>query len=173
VPTHAPPAGPDASGSARSARLVASGILLSRIAGLFREKLLGHYFGTTLWGSAFRAGLRLPNILQNMLGEGTLSASFIPVYSALLARGEKEAAGRVAGAIFSLLVVLAGALALLGTLLAPVLVSIIFSGFEPELHDATVTAVRIIFPMTGILVLSAWALGNVSAITVATSRLVS
>lgn len=157
--THAPPARPNPPGSAHSARLVASGILLSRIAGLVREKLLGHYFGTTVWGSAFRAGLRMPNILQNMLGEGTLSASFIPVYSALLARGEKEAAGRVAGAIFSLLVVLAGALALIGTLLAPVLVRIIFPGFDEVLRDATIACVRIIFPMTGILVLSAWALG--------------
>ncbi len=159
MPAPAPPIETDRSAGARSAQLIASGVLLSRIAGLAREKLLGYYFGTTLWGSALRAGLRLPNILQNMLGEGTLSASFIPVYSTLLARGEKQAAGRVAGAVFSLLFALAGVFTLAGILLAPILVRIVYRGFEPELYDATVACVRILFPMTGVLVLSAWALG--------------
>ena len=66
----------------------------------------------------------LPNALQNLLGEGTLSASFIPVYSELLEEGRKEEAGRVAGAVFALLLAVAGGLALLGILFAPVIVSI-------------------------------------------------
>ena len=147
-------------GSARSAPWVAAGILLSRIAGLVREAFIGKYLGTSFAADAWRTALRLPNVLQNLLGEGTLSASFIPVYSELLEQGREEEAGRVAGAIFALLVAVAGGLALLGVVLAPVLVSVFTPGFvgSPR-YDLTVQLVRIIFPMTGVLVLSAWALG--------------
>ena len=121
--------------------------------------MFGHYFGTSLHADAFRAGLRLPNILQNLLGEGTLSASFIPVYSELLEEGREEEAGRVAGAIFGLLLAVAAALSLAGILLAPVFVSVFLPGFEGERRELTIQITRIIFPMTGTLVLSAWALG--------------
>ena len=117
-----------ASATGTYARLVAAGILLSRIAGVVRDGIFSHYFGTSRYASAFRVALRMPNILQNLLGEGTLSASFIPVYSELLERGEKEAAGRLAGGVFALLLAVAGGLALLGVLLAPMLVSIFFPG---------------------------------------------
>ena len=158
-PLNTAPPEPPQRPSGRSARLVATGILLSRISGYVRESVLANYLGTTLHASAFRAALRLPNVLQNLLGEGTLSASFIPVYSKLLARGDERDAGRLAGAIFALLLAAAGAFALLGITLAPVFVRIANPGWEGELRDATIACVRIIFPMTGLLVLSAWALG--------------
>jgi putative peptidoglycan lipid II flippase len=138
---------------------VAAAILLSRVAGLLREALFSQFFGLSLYADAFRAALRMPNLLQNLLGEGTLSASFIPVYSELLGQGRKEEAGRVAGAVFALLAALAGLLALTGYLLAPIGVMLLFPGFSGETRELTVTLVRILFPMTGVLVLSAWALG--------------
>lgn len=146
---------------ARSAQLVAAGIFLSRTAGLIREIVTAGYLGTSAVASVFRVALRLPNILQNLLGEGTLSASFIPVYAKLLEEGREEEAGRVAGGVFALLTALAGALVLIGIFLAPALVRIFVPGYasRPELFELTVAAVRIVFPMTGILVLSAWALG--------------
>lgn len=145
----------------RSAHLVAAGIFLSRIAGLVREIVAAGYLGTSAVASVFRVALRLPNILQNLLGEGTLSASFIPVYSKLLEEGREEEAGRVAGGIFALLCAVAGALVLIGIFLAPALVRIFVPGYatRPELFELTTSAVRIVFPMTGLLVLSAWALG--------------
>lgn len=149
----------DHTGGRLASSLVAAGILLSRIAGLIREGVFSLYFGTTLYADVFRAGLRMPNVLQNLLGEGTLSASFIPVYSELLEQGKKEDAGRTAGAVFGLLFALAGALALGGILASPFLVSIFLPGFEGERRDLTIDVVRIIFPMTGAIVLSAWALG--------------
>jgi len=68
--------------------MVAAGILLSRIIGLVRNRVFAHYFGTSDAADAFNAAFRIPNFLQNLFGEGVLSASFIPVYSRLLA--EKE-----------------------------------------------------------------------------------
>jgi putative peptidoglycan lipid II flippase len=138
---------------------VAAGILLSRISGLVRESVFATFFGVSLYADVFRAGLRMPNALQNLLGEGTLSASFIPVYAELLEEGREEDAGRVAGAVFALLLAVAGFLALIGIILAPAIVSIFLPGFTGEKRALTIGVTRIIFPMTGILVLSAWALG--------------
>src|ERR671931_1301662 len=84
----------------RSAALVAGGILLSRLAGLIRQRVFAHYFGLENDAAdAFTAAVRIPNILQNLFGEGALSASFIPVYASLLARRDDEEAGKVAGAV--------------------------------------------------------------------------
>ena len=145
--------------SGRSSTLIAIGIFLSRIAGLVRERAIAAYFGTGLHADVLGAGLRMPNVLQNLLGEGTLSASFIPVYSELLGQGRTKDAGRVAGAMFGLLLGVAGVIALLGVLLAPLLVSVFLPGFVGERRELMIAIVRILFPMTGVLVLSAWALG--------------
>jgi len=142
-----------------AAFFVGFGIFLSRIAGLVRDRVLATYFGTGPYADVFAAGLRLPNVLQNMLGEGTLSAAFIPAYSALLGQGRTQEAGRVAGAMFALLLAAAGAIVLIGFPLAPLLVTVFAPGFTGERHDLLIVVVRIMFPMTGLLVLSAWALG--------------
>src|SRR5215210_1667815 len=101
---------PEAPGTPKPARpragfalLVAAGILLSRIAGLVRERVFAHYLGNSPAAGAFKAGLKIPNFLQNLFGEGVLSASFIPVYARLIAEKDEEMAGRVAGVIVSLL----------------------------------------------------------------------
>jgi putative peptidoglycan lipid II flippase len=146
---------------------VAAGILASRVAGFLRDRALAHVFGLSAYADVFRTALRGPNVLQNLLGEGSLSASFIPIYSRLLAEGKREEAGRFAGAVFGLLLAAAGAVALLGVAAARPIVMVLSSGY---LQDAAkgaavdrfplaVEAVRFIFPMTGVLVLSAWALG--------------
>ena len=102
-------AGPEAereapASSQRSSMLVAAGIFLSRCSGLVRESVIANYLGTGPAGDAFRAALRIPNLLQNLLGEGVLSASFIPVYARLRAEGRENEAGHVAGAVAGLLV---------------------------------------------------------------------
>ncbi len=138
---------------------MAAGILASRVAGLGRDVLFAYFFGATVFAEAWRAALRIPNVLQNLLGEGTLSASFVPIYAELLERGEFERAGRFAGVAFGILTAVAGLLALLGVSLAPLIVSVFAPGYEGPTRDFTVRLVRILFPMTGVLVLSAWALG--------------
>src|SRR6266478_502202 len=114
---------PQPSSAGRNAFLVAAGIFLSRIAGFVRERILAYYFGNTLVADAFRAALKIPNFLQILFGEGVLSASFIPVYARFQAQGQKEEAGRVAGAIFSLLAVITSLLVLAGVLATPWLIA--------------------------------------------------
>ncbi|MEK0431361.1 MAG: murein biosynthesis integral rane protein MurJ, partial [Gemmatimonadota bacterium] len=114
---------------ARGARLVAAGIALSRLAGLVRQKALAFYLGDSAAADALAAAFRIPNFLQNLLGEGVLSASFIPAYATLLAEGRREEAGRLAGAVAALLGLLTAVLALLGIVGAPWLVAVVAPGF--------------------------------------------
>jgi putative peptidoglycan lipid II flippase len=140
--------------------LVAVGIFLSRLAGLVREHVFARYFGgTSIAAGVFRAGLRIPNFLQNLLGEGVLSAGFIPVYARLLAQGDEETAGKVAGAIASILALVVSITVVLGMTLTPWIVDLIVPGFTGEARVLTIRVVRILFPGVGILVLSAWCLG--------------
>lgn len=139
--------------------LVGAGILLSRIAGLVREIVFAHYFGNSDAADVFKAALRIPNFLQNLFGEGALSASFIPIYAGLRARGENENAQRVAGCIAALLGLAVSILVSLGVVFTPYLVDLITPGFSGEKREYVIVLVRIFFPGAGLLVMSAWCLG--------------
>jgi putative peptidoglycan lipid II flippase len=132
---------------------------LSRIAGFLRDATLNFYLGNSREADIWRAALRTPNVIQNLLGEGTLSASFIPVYAEFLEEGREEDAGRFAGAALGILLVVGFGAALVGMALAPVLVGILFPQWDAEKQALTAHLVRIMFPMTATLVISAWALG--------------
>ena len=126
--------------------MVAAGILLSRLLGLVRNRVFAHYFGTSDAADAFNAAFRIPNVLQNLFGEGVLSASFIPVYAGLRARGEDAEARRVAGAVAALLGLVSAVLVLVGVLLTPWLIAVIAPGFTGEKRELTIRLVRILFP---------------------------
>lgn len=150
---------PNARQPRASAFWVGAGILLSRIAGLVRESIFAHYLGSSIAAGAFKAAIRMPNFLQNLLGEGVLSASFIPVYSRLLAEGKKELAGRVAGIVASLLALSVSIIVLLGVLVTPAFVDVVAAGYTGAVRQMTIPLVQIMFPGVGIFVLSAWCLG--------------
>jgi putative peptidoglycan lipid II flippase len=139
---------------------VAAGIFVSRLAGLIRQRVFAHYFGLQSDSAdAFTAGFRIPNFLQNLFGEGALSASFIPVYASLLARGQRREADRVAGAVGSLLALTISVIVLVGVVATPALSAVIAPGFTGDKRDLTIAIVRVLFPGMGLLVLSAWCLG--------------
>lgn len=138
--------------------LVASGILLSRIFGIIRDSVFAFYFGNSPTADAYRAAFRIPNFLQNLFGEGVLSASFIPVYARLVAEGDEEA-GRVAGAIGALLAVTVSIIVIAGIFATPYLIYAIAPGFTGEKRELTIVLVKILFPGAGFLVYSAWCLG--------------
>ena len=143
----------------RGSSAVAAGIALSRLSGLLRESLLRSVLALGPAADAFAAALRIPNLLQNLLGEGSLSASFIPVYSRLLGEGRDDEAGRVAGAVAGLLAALAGGLVVVSILAARPLAILLAPGFEGRRLDLTVDLLRITTGGLGLLVLSAWCLG--------------
>ena len=152
----APARGPKRGGGAT---LVAAGILLSRLAGLVRQSVFGHFLGTSDAADAYNAAFKIPNFLQNLLGEGVLSASFIPVYAALRAEGSEDEARKVAGAVAGLLTLVTTLFTLAGVLATPILIDVIAPGFTGEKRELTILLVRIFFPGTALLVFSAFCLG--------------
>lgn len=171
MPETDPETEPASSSRQSRAGTVAAGIFSSRILGLVRQATVAYFFGIGAHTDVYEAAFKGPNLLQNLLGEGTISAAFIPIYSRLLDDGRVREAGRFAGAVFGLLLTTVAALVLLGIALAEPLVTILTPGFVDDAakvasgelsinrFDLTVQAIRIVFPMTGVLVLSAWALG--------------
>ncbi|WP_198952854.1 MULTISPECIES: murein biosynthesis integral membrane protein MurJ [unclassified Achromobacter] len=145
--------------SGRHAFLVAAGILCSRLVGLVRQRVFSHYFGLSDIADAFSSALRVPNFLQNLFGEGVLSASFIPVYARLMAQGKQQEADRVAGAIAAMLALGISLIVLVGILATPWLIWAIAPGYTGEKRELTILLVRILFPGIGLLVGSAWCLG--------------
>ena len=160
-----PPDGDADQRLARASGAVGAAILLSRLAGLLREKLLAFHLGTGLAAEAFRAALRIPNLLQNLLGDGVLSGAFVPTYARMVDEGRSEEAGRLAGAVAALLVLVTGVLVAAGVLLAEPLTRLLTPGFPAGSAKAQLTAtlVRILTPSLGFLVLAAWALGVLNA----------
>jgi putative peptidoglycan lipid II flippase len=143
----------------RSAALVAAGIFLSRLVGFVRERVFAHYFGNSAAADAVRAALKIPNLIRNLLGEGTLSASFIPVYTRLVESDDPRAARALAGAVASILLIASAVAALLGIALAPLITAVVAPGFDADTRRLTTTLVRIIFPGSGLLILAGWCLG--------------
>jgi putative peptidoglycan lipid II flippase len=154
-PTAAPAPPPRERGSLA----VAAGILASRSAGLVRQSVFAYFLGVGPAADVFNAAFKIPNVLQNVLGEGAVSASFIPVYVKLRAEGRDREAVAVAGAVATLLALVTAALVALGVACAPLFVDLIAPGFEGVRRAETLRLVRVFFPGVGLLVLSAWCLG--------------
>jgi putative peptidoglycan lipid II flippase len=145
--------------SSRAALSVGSGIIISRLTGFLRDVVIAYFFGTGLAAGAYAAALRIPNVVRNLLGEGALSAAFIPVYSSLLESGDEAAARRLARAVLGFVILIAGLLSGIGVLLAPLLTRLLVPGYGAAGTELTTTLVRILFPMAGVMIVGAWCLG--------------
>lgn len=148
----------DASG-ARSASVVFVGILLSRLLGLVRNTMFARYFGSAAEADAFVTAFKIPNMLRNLLGEGTLSASFVPVYSRMLAKSDERAARALASAVLGFLLAAVSVLSLIGMVAAPVLTAVLAPGLDPYRAELATRMTRVAFPMTALMVVSGWCLG--------------
>ena len=159
IVTDAPVAAPGPRSSGRSSALIAAGIFLSRLLGLLRQSLIARYLGAGWVSDAFNGAFKITNILQNLFGEGALSASFIPVYAQALERGDEEEADRIAGAVAALLALIISVIVVAGVIFAPVVVRLVVGGFTGDTLALTIRLTRILFPGAGIFVMSAWCLG--------------
>jgi putative peptidoglycan lipid II flippase len=148
----------------KPALMVGLGILLSRLSGLIRELILAAFLGTRAAADAFKAALQIPRLLQNILGEGTLSASFIPVYSRLADDDDRrEEAGIIAGTIATLLGLLTAIIVFVGIVAARPITKALLPLLADETFELTVNLVRIMWAGVGFIVLSSWCLGVLNA----------
>lgn len=117
------------------------------------------YLGTGVAADAFAASFKITNILQNLFGEGALSASFVPVYTRLIEARDDDEADRVAGAVGALLALAVAVLVLVLIIATPLIVPLIAKGFTGEKRALTIHLTRLLWPGAGMFVMSAWCLG--------------
>lgn len=154
---------PPPRGSARATAVVMFGIGVSRIFGLVREQVVAFYFGRSAAYSAFVAAYKVPNLVRVLLGEGNLSASFIPVLAGKMAAGDEAEARRLSRGVLGLLLAVVAVLTLAGMAAAPGLAWLVAPGFDPELRSLVERLIVILFPTMAFMVIGAWCMGVLHA----------
>ncbi len=146
-------------GMVRHAMRMMVGTLASRILGLVREMLTAALFGATRQLDAFYVAYTLANLSRQLLAEGALSASFVPVFSRTLENKGKDSAQSLARQALSVLL-LGGALVVtVGIIFAPVFVGIMAPGFAAEERALAISLTRIMFPFLLFVSVGALAMG--------------
>jgi len=150
----------------RSVAGVSVSTLASRILGYLRDMLIANFFGAGLVADAFFVAYRIPNLLRRLLGEGALSASFIPVFTEYLTTKPKEEAQRLARISGLLLLAILSILTILGIIFSPIIVRVIAPGFikDPQKLSLTITLTRILFPFMMAIGMAALALGILNSL---------
>jgi putative peptidoglycan lipid II flippase len=133
---------------ASAASIVGIATLCSRILGFVRDMAIAWLFGAGMMADAFFVAFRIPSTLRELLGEGALSAAFVPAFTRENGRGGREAAWDLASAVMGTLMVVLAAVSVLGVLLAPAIVHVLAPGFAevPGKHALTVQLLRVMFP---------------------------
>jgi len=133
---------------ARSAAVMGVATFFSRIAGLVREQTFAYLFGAGIWTDAFNVAFRIPNLLRDLFAEGAMSAAFVPTFNGILEKEGQQKAFRLTNLTFCAILVVVGALTLVGIIASPLLVSTLAPEFtsNPEKFEVTVTMTRIMFP---------------------------
>jgi putative peptidoglycan lipid II flippase len=151
-------------GVARSAGVVGGATLASRVLGLARDVVLANLFraGAT---DAFFVAFMIPNLFRRLVAEGSLTVSFVPVFTDWLRRS-REAAREFFGATWTLGLLAGLVLVAAGILFADPLVRVFAPGFglDPEKHALCVRLLRLCFPYIGLLMLVALAMGALNAL---------
>ncbi len=156
-PAGAPP--PVRESVAKPAAFVAVATLSSRIAGLAREVLFAALFGTGMYADAFVFAFRIPNLLRDLFAEGAFSGAFVPTFSRVRATSGDAAAFALARRVIGTLLVVTGAVALLGIVFAHPVVSVVAAKATGATRDLTVDLTRIMFPFLPMVALAAAAMG--------------
>ncbi len=149
---------PSARSSRRGALTLMGGTLASRLIGLLRNSLLAQFFPTSVI-DAFVTAFKVPNLFRELLAEGALTNSFVPVYQRL-APAERR---RMTGALLALLVLVNGVLMLLALWLAPVIAGVLIAPGGNVDVELTTRLIRIVFPFLPAVSLAALAMGVLNA----------
>src|SRR5882672_72925 len=113
----------------KSASLISTLTILSRVFGYVRDSRVVFLLGAGTAADAFTTAYRIPNLLRRLVGEGAVSAAFIPVFSRYLAEENREEAWRFANAILTVLTILLTAVTVAGIVLSPLIVRLYAAGF--------------------------------------------
>ncbi len=150
----------------RAAGVVSAAVFLSRMTGLVREMVMARLFGAGEAYDAFLLGFRIPNLSRDLFAEGALSSAFVPVFTQYLTTKSKEEAAELSSLVATALLIVVGAICVLGMIFSPQLVWLLASGFArvPGKFELAVTLTRVMFPFLLLVALSAQAMGILNAL---------
>ena len=116
----------------RAAGSIGSMTLFSRVFGFIRDLVIAMSFGSSAAADAFFVAFRIPNIQRRILGEGGMTAAFIPVFSGYLATNKSKEGWEFCSKLFLLLSVALGAVSLIIFFFASSLISVLAPGFVDD-----------------------------------------
>ncbi len=154
---------------AAAAAIVAAGFLGSRLLGLLRSVAIADAFGTSPELSAYFVAFRLPDLVFQLLAGATLGSAFIPTFARLFTKESEEAAWRLASSVLNLVAIATVAFAVLGFLLAPVLVPLMAPGLgeetgqQEQLRSLAVDLTRIMMISPALFAVSGMFMGILNA----------
>ena len=150
----------------KAATTIGMGTFLSRILGFLRDMVIAHFFGAGMAADAFFVAFRIPNLWRRLVGEGSLTISFIPIYTEYLTQKSEEESREVTHIAFTIAGIVLLVLTVLGILFSSILIQIIAPGFTrvPEKFQLTVTLNQIIFPYLFFMGLFALCMGILNSL---------
>ena len=146
---------------AKAAGVVGISTMVSRVFGYIRDMVVAAIFGASLLTDAFWVAFRIPNLLRRLLGEGSLTVSFVPVFTEYLQKKSKEEALELASNAFTMLSIILVIISILGVVFSPLIVALMAPGFikEPDQFALTVFLNRLMFPYIFFISLVALCMG--------------
>jgi putative peptidoglycan lipid II flippase len=140
--------------------------MASRILGYIRDMILAHLFGAEMVTDAFFVAFKIPNLLRRLLGEGSISASFIPVFTEYLETRDGDEIWQLASNVLCLSVIAAALLTLAAIIFAPGIVFVLAPGFAPDRakFNLTVLLTRALFPYIILISVVAIAMGILNSL---------
>ncbi len=130
---------------AGAALIVSIAGILSRILGLFRDRILASKFGAGDELDIYYAAFRVPDLIYNFLIVGALSAAFIPIFTGLITKKDNKKAWNLASGLLTLQVSVVIFLSLIFFIFAPELMKLITPGFSEMKIDQVASLTRIMF----------------------------
>jgi putative peptidoglycan lipid II flippase len=151
---------------ARSAGIFGLATITSRILGLAREQVMAYYFGAGDANDAFRVASRIPNLVRDLFAEGAMSAAFVPTFTRQLTLQGRESSWRLASSVINALLLITGAIVVLGMIFAEPLVRFYAPQYSevPGKIELTIFLARIVFPFLTLVAVAAVLMGMLNSL---------
>ena len=163
APSPTPAPAPPREGVARSAGIVASATMGSRVLGLARESVFAALFATSGIADAFVMAFRIPNLLRDFFAEGALASAFVPQFTEVGAKEGPERAILLARRTLGTLAAITGLIAVLGIVFAPFVVSLVAWDVKPGEEPLVIHLTRVMFPFLPLVAVAAVLMGVLNA----------
>src|ERR1700690_3712775 len=146
---------------AKAAGVMSAATFISRVLGFIRDMIFAFYFGATGLSDAYFAAFKIPNLLRELVAEGSMSSAFIPVLTEYRQKHGEEEANRLVRITFTFILIVVGIVCIAGIIFSPAIVTVSAPGFlnSPGKFSLTVLLTRIMFPFLLFISLAALVMG--------------